>query len=201
MTIEIRQVNKVDEQALVEICYITGDNTLKRIFPDPYLFSYFWCLYYLRHEPEGCFVAVDNEKNKVIGYIMSTSDTINQEEDFIVKMKPLIKLRMKEIKLRTLSSRIYAHFIIHKSLSKKRKKMLESFPAHLHINILPNYQRQGIGYRLMQSLEKFLKENNIQGFHLEVGAKNTLGINFYTKYGLESISKNRLTIIYAKKLM
>lgn len=201
MTIEIRNVKKTDEEALIDICFITGDTSLKRIFPEPRLFSHFWCLYYLWYEPEYCFVAEDTEKNKVIGYIISTKDTIKQEKDFAEKMGPLVKNRMKEVKVRTLISKIYAHFIIHKSLSKKRRKMLEIYPAHLHINILPEYQRQGIGHRLMGTLEQHLIKNDIPGFHLEVGVKNDIGISFYKKFGLEYISKNQFSIVFAKKLI
>ena len=79
--------------------------------------------------------------------------------------------------------------------------MLEKYPAHLHIDILPEYQRQGIGHRLMKRLEQHLIKNNVPGFHLEVGSKNTLGINFYKKYGLEFISKDQFSTIFAKKLI
>jgi len=201
MTIEIRNVKETDEHALIDICFTTGDPSLKRIFPEPRLFSHFWCLYYLWYESENCFVAEDTEKKKVIGYIISTKDTIKQEKDFEEKIGPLIKKRMKEVRVRSLISKIYAYFIIHKSLSSKRRKMLEKYPAHLHINILPEYQRQGIGHKLMGKLEQHLIKNNILGFHLEVGSKNTLGISFYKKYGLKDISKNHFSIVYAKKLI
>jgi len=201
LTIEIRNVKETDEQAIINICFITGDPSLKRIFPEPRLFSHFWCLYYLWYEPENCFVAEDIEKRKVVGYIISTKDTIKQEKDFEEKIGPLVKKRMKEVGVRTLISKIYAHFIIHRSLSRKRRKMLENYPAHLHINILPEYQRQGIGHRLMGTLEQHLAKNNIPGFHLEVGSKNNLGINFYKKYGLVYISKSHFSIVYAKKLL
>jgi len=201
MTIVIRKLDKKDEQALVDICFITGDPLLKRVFPESYLFGLFWCLYYVWHESENCFVAVDTEKDKVVGYIFSTKDTIKQEKSFEEKNGPLIKQQMKKIRVWSLRSRIYAHFIIHRPLSRKRKKMLEKYPAHLHINILPEYQRQGIGHKLMQTLEQHLLENSIPGFHLEVGGKNNRGINFYKKYGLEYINKDQFGITFAKRLM
>ena len=78
--------------------------------------------------------------------------------------------------------------------------MLEGYPAHLHINILPKYQRKGIGHNLMNSLEIHLKEKNVKGYHLGVSTKNKQGINFYKKYGLELESKNRITTYFVKKL-
>jgi len=200
MTIEIRKVEEEDEAALIDICFITGDPTLKQIFHDKQLFGMFWCLYYVWFESENCFVAVDSETNKAIGYIFSTKDTVKQEEQFKIKMTQKIKAKRKELKLRTLRSRIYTYFIINKIHTRKRKTLYRNYPAHLHIDILPQYQRKGIGHRLMQTLEKHLKNNNIIGYHLEVGADNKLGISFYQKYGLDLYSKNHFTWIFVKKL-
>ncbi|MGC9779749.1 MAG: GNAT family N-acetyltransferase [Candidatus Heimdallarchaeota archaeon] len=200
MTIKIRKLDKKDEKSLIDICFITGDLFLKEVFPDPYLFSLFWCLYYVWYETNNSFVAFDTKTKKVIGYILSTLDTKKQEEDFKKTTATLIKNRIKEIKIKSLKTRIIAHFIINKPTSKKQRNLLKRYPAHLHINILLEYQRQGIGHRLMQTLESHLINNNVIGYHLEVGAKNNLGINFYKKYGLELVNKNRFTFTFARDL-
>ena len=200
MAIEIRKVKAEDETALIDICYITGDPKLKQIFPDKQLFGMFWCLYYVWFEPENCFVAVDSETNKVIGYILSTKDTEKQEKHFKSKMTQKIKARRKELHLQTFRSRVYTYFIINKIHTRKRRLLYKNYPAHLHIDILPQYQRKGIGHRLMQTLEKHLESNNVIGYHLEVGVNNKLGISFYQKYGLELYAKNHFDWIYVKKL-
>lgn len=200
MTIEIRKVQKDDEESLVDICYITGDPFLKGVFPDVKLFGLFWCSYYVRFETENCFVAIDTNSNKVVGYILSSLDTKSYEKKFRKEFTMSIKNQIKNLKKRSLKAKIIAYFILHRPLSRKRKKIIEKYPAHLHINILSEYQRQGIGHRLMKRLEEHLKEKNILGFHLEVGSKNIQGINFYRKFGLNQIHKNTMNIVFAKKI-
>ena len=94
MAIEIRKVRSKDEEALIDICFITGDAFLKKIFPDKYLFSLFWCLYYVWFDSQNSFVAVDTEINKVIGYIFSTLNTKFQERNFKIAMRKHIWNRM-----------------------------------------------------------------------------------------------------------
>jgi ribosomal protein S18 acetylase RimI-like enzyme len=107
---------------------------------------------------------------------------------------------MKELKIKSIRTHIVTHFIINKPQTRKRRRFLKEYPAHLHINILPGYQRQGIGHRLMKSFESNLKEKEVFGFHLEVSKNNKLGISFYEKYGLDLARKNRFNWVYTTKL-
>ena len=200
MTITIRKLQKKDEKALIDICYVTGDLFLKKIFPDPYLFGLFWCLYYIWFETKNCFVAVDIEKDKVVGYIFSSLNTLKQEENFKQKIEPLIKNRIKELRMKSVRAHLIAYFIIHKLKSKRRQDFLQKYPAHLHIDILPDYQRQGIGSLLMKTLENHFKKQGIPGYHLEVGRKNRLGISFYKKLQLKLLQKTVFSCIFGRKL-
>ncbi|MCG3252416.1 MAG: GNAT family N-acetyltransferase [Candidatus Heimdallarchaeota archaeon] len=200
MSVEIRKLEKKDEEALIDICFVTGDPFLKKNFPNSYLFALFWCLYYVWYEESNCFVAFDVKTKKVVGYILSTLNTEKQEGDFKQKMTPLIKQKMKDLKMRSIRARLVTYFIVNRPQSKRRKRFLKEYPAHLHIDILPAFQRQGIGHRLMNALEKNLKEKGVRGFHLEVGTKNELGISFYEKYGLVLAGKNSFNCIYTKKI-
>ncbi|NHJ06322.1 MAG: N-acetyltransferase [Candidatus Heimdallarchaeota archaeon] len=201
MTIEIRKIEETDKDSLIDICYITGDYFLKTIYPDPYLFSLFWCLYYVWYETNNSFVAVDSEKNKIIGYIFSTLNTHYQEKNFKIVMQSKIRDRIKELKLYSIKTWIVTWFLLNRPTTQKRKKILNKYPAHLHINILPEYQRQGIGWKLMRTLELHLKENNIIGYHLEVSANNNVGINFYKKYDLDLLMKTSRNLIFGRKLL
>ncbi|NHJ49353.1 MAG: GNAT family N-acetyltransferase [Asgard group archaeon] len=200
LTIIIRKLQKQDEPSIIDICFITGDELLKKILPDPYLFSLLWCLYYVWYEIENVFVAENSKTKKIVGYILNTFNTKQQEADYKKKMSSHIKDKIKELKIKSPRTRITVSFILNRPTSRKRKKILEHYPAHLHINVLPDFQRQGIGHMLMQALEAHLKENNVKGYHLEVGTKNKQGINFYKKYNLELLHKNRLSHFFGKKI-
>ncbi|MBN1328140.1 MAG: GNAT family N-acetyltransferase [Candidatus Heimdallarchaeota archaeon] len=200
MVIEIRKAQKTDEKELLNICFITGDPFLKKVFPKCHLFGLFWCIYYVRYETDNCFVAVDPEKKNIVGYILSTLDTIKQKKDFKIKFIKEINSQIKLLPRNKIRAKIVANFIINRRITKKKKEFLETYPAHLHIDILPDYQRKGLGHKLMDVLENHFKENKVKGYHLEVSSKNITGINFYKKYDLNFISKNRYTIMFTKKL-
>jgi ribosomal protein S18 acetylase RimI-like enzyme len=63
----------------------------------------------------------------------------------------------------------------------------EQYPAHLHIDILEPYQRQGLGGQLMDALTARLRAKGVPGVMLCVGAGNTKGRRFYSKYGFRRL--------------
>lgn len=63
----------------------------------------------------------------------------------------------------------------------------DTYPSHLHIDILPRYQRMGIGHMLMDELIARLKEKESGGLMLLVDPDNTKGVSFYKKYGFLSL--------------
>ena len=61
------------------------------------------------------------------------------------------------------------------------------YPAHLHIDILPEYQGQKVGTALMSALKEKLVSDNIKGVMLCVGKGNVRAIEFYKKNGFKVI--------------
>ena len=57
------------------------------------------------------------------------------------------------------------------------------YPAHLHIDILPEYQRMGIGERLMSLFEERMASRGIPGIHLITSNRNLKALPFYRKIG------------------
>lgn len=55
------------------------------------------------------------------------------------------------------------------------------YPAHLHIDILPEYQGQKVGTALMSALKEKLVSDNIKGVMLCVGKGNVRAIDFTKK--------------------
>jgi ribosomal protein S18 acetylase RimI-like enzyme len=67
--------------------------------------------------------------------------------------------------------------------------MLIDYPAHLHINVHPEWQRSGIGSLLFAAYEENLVNHSVQGYHLGVAGNNEVGISFYRKKGLVKIGQ------------
>lgn len=63
--------------------------------------------------------------------------------------------------------------------------LLERYPAHLHIDILPSHQGQGWGPRLLDRLLKELQAAGVIGVHLGMVAENHRAHKFYDRLGFE----------------
>ena len=180
--ITIRPAELSDESDLIEICHLTGDTTV-----DPYLLALRWCLDYLWHDTENCFVAEDHHAGRVVGYILGTMDTIVQEERMKEVMIPKIIAYWRSFKPKTL--KLWRKYLSLRVLGKPYPPMLIDYPAHLHINVHPDWQRSGIGSLLLAAYEDNLINHSVRGYHLGVAGNNEVGISFYRKKGLVKIGQ------------
>lgn len=197
--VTIRSLLPEDEDRLLEICYLTGTTSL-----DKYLFGLRWCLYYLWHQPENSFVAVDQRSGLVLGYILGALDTPQMEKHFRQVMVPLIRKSWRKTRHKTLTGWKDYLKLLASSNSGLFKELYTEYPAHLHINIHPDHQRKGLGYQLIRVYEANLINKQVPGYHLLVGGDNQAGISFYRKIGLTELKKvpsvgKSLVIAFGKK--
>ena len=217
-TITIRKFQKEDLPEIEDVCYRTGfmgeglDG--KDLFNDKRLFALLFNLYYALHEPENYFVPFDTQNNKVAGYICGTTDTSTQEKQFTRKIVPRILLRS----LLYTSWRYPESFRILLTMAKSSRQFTDqemdqikqAYPAHLHIDILPEYQRMGLGTRLMETFETHLQDQGVKGLHLGTSNQNYKAIPFYEKHGYKIVREvptqfwpgveNLKTLFFAKHL-
>ena len=161
-------------------------------FDDRYLFGLLFCLYYVDYEPENCFMAVEEKTEQVVGYILSSFDSEKQAIQFRKEMIKKIVLRAFSLTLwrYTRTFRVFWHFKkVFQEEPKifNEKELLAPYPAHLHIDILPEYHRQGIGTKLMKRLENHFKNHEVTGVHLGTSERNLKAIAFYQKLGFSII--------------
>ena len=129
-----------------------------------------YCDYYLEQEPENCFVAADGD-DRAVGYVICAEDFDQFRACF--NRAYLSRFPKYDFKHR-LDAR--ASVILH-------EKYKQTYPAHLHIDVLPEYQRRGLGHLLIQTLASHLSLKGVPGVMLTVWTKNTVGRSFYEKYG------------------
>ena len=65
---------------------------------------------------------------------------------------------------------------------------LDEYPAHLHIDLLPELQGQGFGRRLMDTLRAALAEQGVPAVHLEMVTANVRARAFYDRLGFRELS-------------
>jgi ribosomal protein S18 acetylase RimI-like enzyme len=169
----IRPYEPKDKENVREICLETGPKNARKPKERVLLLACF-CDYYVEQEPQNCFVIADDDDNAV-GYIFSAMDFTRWYNTFCKEYVPVVRKA-------SLAKGIMAWFttIPVKFYSKK-------YPAHLHIDILPAYQRQGLGSKLMDANLANLKAKKVPSVMLVCGAGNEKGINFYKKYGFTQV--------------
>ena len=70
----------------------------------------------------------------------------------------------------------------------------------MHIDILPEYHRQGWGGKLLAALFDHLRSKGIKGVILTTGTENRNAAGFYNKYGFEQLEIYDTDVAFAMKL-
>ena len=189
----IRGVNQDDEQAVVDICYRTFD--AEPPLPYPELVGYRWASWYVRNTSEYCFAAVDGN-DLPVGYILCAPDSKVFARGYITEMEPLIKeklalLKQEDPKLWAKYRRTFLPPVRDYSWPFMRSVVRE-YPAHMHIDLLPAYQRGGLGGKMMNRLIEKLASDGIKGVHLIVSAENSNAIGYYKHHGFKELKSLKI---------
>jgi ribosomal protein S18 acetylase RimI-like enzyme len=182
MTVTIRQYREGDRAAVYEVCVRTGaagqdargrystDDLIPDIFVGPFLVL----------EPEHAYVLDDG--GRAVGYIIGTADT----EGFVAAYREhwLPRLRDKypepaaspvTLEEQKLHSMYHPEYIL--------RPELVPHPAHLHINLLPEYQGAGHGRALMNMFLGSVAAAGAKSCYLAVRSTNTAALGFYDRLG------------------
>ncbi len=200
-TFNIRPYISKDESSVYDICLKSGDNgkDASHLYSDPLALGNIYAGPYIHLEPESAFVLEDSIN--VCGYILSAKDTLNFYDEYVHQWLPPLQSKYSEPignpSRFSQDEKVYYQYH-HPDIFLIKK--IKHYPAHLHIDLLPRAQRKGNGKSLMNTLMNHLRNNNISGVHLGVGATNSGAIEFYKKMGFIEFEKHYGTIYMGKKL-
>ena len=186
-SIVIRPARADDREALYEICRLTGDagEDASALYADPDLLGELWVGPYLALEPELTFVAADDRGPA--GYVLGAADTAAFEAACEKRWWPGLRARYPvPPETEDLSPEQELHRWIHHP-PPTPASLLAEYPAHLHIDLHPRAQGQGLGRRLIDTLFGAFHTRRVAGVHLGVDAANHRAIGFYTHLGFEYI--------------
>jgi ribosomal protein S18 acetylase RimI-like enzyme len=181
----IRPAVAEDRDALYEICRLTGDagEDASDLYTDPDLLGEVWVGPYLGLEPELAFVAADDRGPA--GYVLGAADTAAFEAACEAAWWPPLRERYPEPPATgNLAPEQELHRWIHHP-PPTPEAILAEHPAHLHIDLHPRAQGQGLGRRLIDTLCGALRARHVAGVHLGVDAANHRAIGFYSHLGFE----------------
>lgn len=192
------QGNSVDIAAMYEICRLTGpvDAHGHLMYPHARLLGEIYLGPYVALEPKLAFVAVD--EHGVAGYIVGALDTAAFEDACERSWWPEKQAQYPEGAFPGSAEERLVHKIHHPE--RTPAWLMEKFPSHLHIDLLPRLQGKGCGGRLMKRLIQELRESGSAGVHLGVGAGNQNAIGFYEHVGFTTVSRDESALTMALTL-
>jgi ribosomal protein S18 acetylase RimI-like enzyme len=193
----IRPVRPADREALFDICLKTADSGADgtELFSDPKLPGYVWAVPYAVLEPDFAFVLARDDRP--IGYVVAAPDTAAFERRLEAEWWPEIRrIVAGYLPRRPLDANALAHINTPEADDPAR---LEAYPAHLHINVLPEAQGGGWGRRLIETELDALRRAAVRGVHLGVSPTNTRARGFYAHVGFTDVSRGD-EVVFAMKL-
>lgn len=183
----IRPYRTEDRAAVGHVCVMTADEggDSRDLCPDeelmPSLFAYPYC----HLEPELAFV-LDDGTGRAVGYVLGTADTARFVGDLRDVWIPSVAGRYPRS---TTPPRTPVDTMI--DLLHRPERMilpeLAAHPAHLHIDLLPDWQRRGHGRALMDTFLDALADRGVPAVHLGMVTANTSARAFYDRLGFHEI--------------
>lgn len=199
MNAKIRTYQPGDDQALYDICLLTGDSGVDAtaLYQDPRILGEVYVGPYLRFAEAHALVGVDDDG--VAGYVLGVPDTGLFEQWCERSWWPRLRARYP---LGTFPSESPDDRIIHliHTPPTAAPEVAERYPAHLHIDLLPRLQGQGDGRRLLTALLDGLAAAGARGIHLGVSRVNERAIGFYRRMGFTDVQSYTHSLIMARSL-
>ncbi|QQR40996.1 GNAT family N-acetyltransferase [Devosia rhizoryzae] len=195
--VALRPYRAGDLDALYDICLRTGNSggDASSVHNDPQLVGHIYSAPYGVLEPENVFVAEDDEG--VAGYVVGTHDTDRFAERLEQDWWPALRSRyagatgLTDADQRRLDAIIKPH--------RSPADLVEAYPAHIHMNLLPRLRGQRVGTRLLDLWVAQAREAGVKGIHLGAGAANHGGIAFWGK-NFEELRRDNGTVWFGMGL-
>lgn len=183
----IRPYDKKDFRYVQDICIATSSYADDDTPSNRACLTALYCDYYLDNQPEVCFVAVD-DNDIPVGYVLCAADCSDYTEKMDDLYLPLV---------RKVDSGEFFRF--NALLKLEQRYIRQGYTAHFHIDVLEEYQGQGIDDKLLERLCGELQSLNVEGVRLICGKNNAQARAFYEKHGFDDIDYITGAVVYGKK--
>jgi len=187
--VEIRLYRPADRADVYNVCVRTaaagGDAT--GIYSSDDLMPDVFAGPYLAFQPDLAFVV--DVGDRVAGYVIAAADTRAFVERVRQEWVPTFASKYPE------PSPTDAPIV---AMGVDPERMLvpevDEYPAHLHIDLLPELQGQGCGRALIDTLRAELARRGIPGLHLTMDPANLPARAFYDRLGFVELPSGALGI-------
>lgn len=182
----IRPYRSTDRDDVYDVCVRTGHagGDARGAYRDPGILPDIFAGPHLAFEPELAFVLTDG--GRVVGYILGTADTPAYARRFREQWLPTVADRYPPLTAPPAGLDDFMRDLLHHP-ERKVKPEFADFPAHLHIDILPEYQGGGHGRALMETFCDTLAAAGVRGVHLGMLTVNETARAFYGRLGFHEL--------------
>lgn len=180
----IRPFAPSDLPGMYRVCLLTGaaGQDATTLYRDPDLLGHVYCGPYPVADPTLTWVVTDDLG--VAGYVIGTADTAafaRWQED---SWWPALRERYPRRQGTDPDAGLVR--ILHEG-QPVDPAVMDRYPAHLHIDLLPRAQGHGLGRALVTTLTDTLRGRGVPGLHLGVDPANTGALAFYARIGMEPV--------------
>lgn len=188
MSPQIRQARPEDRSALFSICLLTANAgaDASALYSDPDYPGLIWSVPYLDFAPEHAFLLED--EGIVIGYVVGAKDTQAFERQLDSGWWPTLAERYAG---REATGKLDKNVLdrIRQPVHGKAS-LSDRYPAHLHINLLPQAQSGGWGRKMIETELDSLRKAGAKAMHLGLSLTNDRAYGFYKHIGFREVGRD-----------
>ncbi len=184
-----------DKENIRSLCCDTGyfGFPVESVFQDRKWFADLNTSYYLKFEPDSCFIAED--KDTLIGYIFGTRHPLKHSIFFylLIATPLILKAVVKSfLGIYDKKSRNYIKQLIVKGMHERPRRPTRT--AHFHFNVKKGYRNKGVGRALIRTLLRHFLRHGIKNVYGEtLHAEKFRDKSFYTDHGFRFYDKKLTT--------
>lgn len=174
-----------DLPELRKVCLQTGNagNDATEIYNNPDLLGEIYVEPYVRFQPNFAFTLKAHDQ--ISGYVLGALQTKAFEIMIENNYRPnLLEKYQLDAELATADRVLLDNY---RDFLRTPDEIVDEYPAHLHIDLLPSVQGRNFGKMMMKVQLRALFDAGATGVHLRVARENHRAINFYSKLGFTNL--------------
>lgn len=186
----LRQAEASDHAAMEMVCLKTGDSGADATAreDDPRLLGLIYAVPYQVFAPQYAFVI--EGPNGVCGYVLGALDSAAYYDWAAREWFPKVAATLADPgpdKAKWTKGSDWARYEIHHP-EFTYPEALHPYPAHGHIDLLPEVQGKGFGRRALEHVMAALRRDGARGMHLGVSPRNRGALAFYERLGFTRLT-------------
>ncbi|WP_245588520.1 GNAT family N-acetyltransferase [Deinococcus pimensis] len=183
-----------DLDVIGRIAYLTGyfGESASRYFPDERLFRHLWVNPYYLVPQQVSVRFVADVPGETLGYIVGVTDQVAYERALRFTLLRQVLPNLLRGRYRALPGCV--PYLTRISLFPTPHAPRGAYPAHLHLNLLPEARGLGLGRALLTAFVDELRARGVPGVQLSTTAENEAALALYAKAGFEVLAERALPV-------